>query len=112
MYRILAFVFILSAHVANAAEIRGVVKLATRPEAYVQVAYESMTSDDRIHNMVGLNLDTEAASKSSDFCSATNSGEGFKLFKSSQSFTAKGIAMGDSVELSLTYSQASPECKI
>ena len=47
-----------------------------------------------------------------DGSSGTISGEGFKLFKSFQSFTAKGTDVGDPVELSLTYSQKSPECKI
>ena len=47
-----------------------------------------------------------------DGSSATISGDGFKLFKSCQSFTAKGTAVGDPVELSVTYSSATPECKI
>ena len=47
-----------------------------------------------------------------DGSSNTISGEGFKLFKSFQSFTAKGTAVGDSVELSVSFSQAKPECKI
>ena len=67
MPKILTALFILAALTANAAEIRGVVKLATKPEGYIQVAYETMTSDDRLNNMVSLNLDTEAVSKSSDF---------------------------------------------
>ncbi len=67
------------------------------------------------HSPTRLNMTASTISSQNfkfDGSSGTISGEGFKLFKSIQSFTAKGTAVGDPVELSLTYSQASPECKI
>jgi hypothetical protein len=44
--------------------------------------------------------------------SATTSGDGFKLYEGFRSFVAKGSAVGDTIEFSLTFQQKSPPCDI